>query len=79
MWQEIVDLAISNGLWAVLFLFLLIFVLRDTNKREKKYQDIIEKLGNNIEIIKEVQEDVKEIKTTLEKTKRRKVKNETEV
>ena len=29
--------------------------------------------------IKEVQEDVKEIKTTLEKTKRRKVKNETEV
>jgi len=79
MWQEIVDLAISNGLWAVLFLFLLIFVLRDANKREKKYQDIIEKLGNNIEIIKEVQEDVKEIKTTLEKTKRRKVKNETEV
>lgn len=79
MWKEIVDLAISNGLWAVLFLFLLIFVLRDANKREKKYQDIIEKLGNNIEIIKEVQEDVKEIKTTLEKTKRRKVKNETEV
>lgn len=79
MWKEIVDLAISNGLWAVLFLFLLIFVLRDANKREKKYQDIIEKLGNNIEIIKEVQEDVKEIKTTLEKTKRRKVKYETEV
>lgn len=78
MWQEIVDLAISNGLWAVLFLFLLIFVLKDANKREKKYQDIIEKLGNNIEIIKEVQEDVKEIKTTLEKTKRRKLKNETE-
>ena len=79
MWKEIVDLAISNGLWAVLFLFLLIFVLRDANKREKKYQDIIEKLGNNIEIIKEVQEDVKEIKTTIEKTRRRKVKNETEV
>ena len=78
MWQDIVDLAIGNGLWAVLFLFLLIFVLRDANKREKKYQDIIEKLGNNIEIIKEVQEDVKEIKTTLEKTKRRKTKDETE-
>lgn len=76
MWQQIVDLAISNGLWAVLFLFLLIFVLKDANKREKKYQDIIEKLGANIEIIKDVQEDVKDIKLSLEKTKRRKTKDE---
>ena len=71
MWQQIVDLAINNGLWAVLFLFLLVFVLKDANKREKKYQDIIEKLGSNIEIIKEVQEDVKEIKDTLEEERRK--------
>ena len=56
--------------------FVLIFVLKDANKREKKYQDIIEKLGANIEIIKDVQEDVKDIKLSLEKTKRRKTKDE---
>lgn len=65
MWEKIFDLAINNGLWAVLFLFLLIYVLKDGSKRETKYQETIKKLGETIEIIKDVQEDVKEIKNKI--------------
>ncbi len=62
MWNKIVDLAINNGLWAVLFLILLIYELRDSRKREVKYQQTIEKLSSNFDILKDVNENVKTIK-----------------
>ena len=81
MWEEIVNLAIQNGLFAVLFLGLLIFTLRDSAKREKKYQQTIENLNKNLDSalnieqeIKETHEEVKEIKEIVNKPKTRKVK-----
>ncbi|MBE5735889.1 MAG: hypothetical protein E7356_00825 [Clostridiales bacterium] len=65
MWQEVVNLAISNGLFAVLFLGLLIYFLRDSSKREKKYQETILKLGNALEIVQGVKQDVEDIKEML--------------
>lgn len=65
MWEQIVNLAISNGLFAVLFLGLLIYQLRDSRNREQKYQMTIEKLGNSLEIVKQVKEDVEDIKDKL--------------
>ena len=62
MWNKIVDLAINNGLWAVLFLILLIYELRDSRKREVKYQQTIEKLSSNFDILKDDNENVKTIK-----------------
>ena len=58
MWEQIVNLAISNGLFAVLFLGLLIYQLKDSRSREQKYQSTIEKLGNSLEIVRQVKEDV---------------------
>lgn len=65
MWEQIVNLAISNGLFAVLFLGLLIYQLRDSRSREQKYQNTIEKLGNSLEIVKQVKEDVEDIKDKI--------------
>lgn len=65
MWDEIINLAIGNGLWAVLFLMLLVFVLKDSRTREQKYQDTIENLGNALQVVQDVKEDVEEIKTTI--------------
>lgn len=65
MWEQIINLAISNGLFAVLFLGLLIYQLRDSRNREKKYQDTIIRLGNSLEIVQSVKEDVNEIKEIL--------------
>lgn len=68
MWKEIFNLAINNGLWAVLFLALLIYQLRDSRNREIKYQKTIENLGKSFEMLKEVKDDVVEIKESLEHT-----------
>lgn len=65
MWEKIINLAIQNGLFAVLFLGLLIYLLRDSSKREKKYQQTIESLNRNLNIVEDIEEDVKEIKQNL--------------
>lgn len=69
MWEQIVNLAISNGLFAVLFLGLLIYQLKDSKTREQKYQATIEKLGNSLEIVKQVKDDVEDIKDKLNSKK----------
>lgn len=79
MWEQIVNLAISNGLFAVLFLGLLVYQLKDSRTREQKYQITIEKLGNSLEIVKQVKEDVEDIKDKINQKKIvfRKVKEKT--
>ena len=74
MWQEILNLAISNGLFAVLFMGLLIYQLKDSRTREEKYQSTIESLGKALLVIEEIKDDVSIIKTkinSLENTKSR--------
>ena len=79
MWEEILNLAIGNGLWAVLFVVLLCYVLKDSRSREKKYQDLIDALSDSLNIVKEVQDDVKDIKLQLaNNNKEKKVKNKNE-
>ncbi len=65
MWEKVINLAIGNGLWAVLFLMLLVFVLKDSKTREQKYQDTIENLGNALQVVHDVKEDVEDIKETI--------------
>ena len=65
MWEQIINLAISNGLFAVLFLGLLIYQLKDSRSRENRYQDTIVKLGKALEIVQSVKHDVEEIKDIL--------------
>ena len=84
MWEQIFNLAISNGLFAVLFLGLLIYQLRDIRSREVNYQQTIEKLGDSLEIVKQVKEDVEDIKLVInnkyvKKSKVKEKESETEV
>lgn len=65
MWQEIFSLAIKSGLWAVSFLGLLIFVLKDSAKREQKYQQTIRDLTSHLGIVKEIKDDVDQIKNVV--------------
>lgn len=79
MWEEIVNLAIQNGLFAVLFLGLLIFLLKDSSKREKKYQQTIESLNRHLDIVEDIEKDVVEIKQNITdktiKEQKKKLKN----
>ena len=65
MWADILDLAIKNGLWAVLFLGLLIFVLKDSKQRERKYQQTIKDLMEHLGIVKEIKKEVEEVKEVV--------------
>ena len=65
MWEQIVNLAISNGLFAVLFLGLLVYQLKDSRGREKRYQETIARLGTALDIVQSVKNDVEEIKEIL--------------
>jgi len=68
MWEEIFAQALGNGLIASLFVALLIYVLRDTAKREKKYQQmeqenrtIIARLTDGLKIVTELKTITEEI------------------
>ncbi|HOV80323.1 MAG TPA: BhlA/UviB family holin-like peptide [Bacillota bacterium] len=66
MEQEIIKLAASQGLWAVLFVALLFYVLKENAKREERLLSCLDALGKQYESLSrdigEVKDDVKELK-----------------
>ena len=74
MWEEVLNLAIKNGLWAVLFMALFIFVIKDSATREKKYQETISNLTEHLGVVKMIKEDVDDIKSIVYKTDKSKSK-----
>jgi len=70
MIDEIMNLAISNGLWAVLFVILFLYQINSSAKREQKYQNVIDKLSNSFGMIKNIDQNVKNVTKDLDKIKR---------
>lgn len=72
METTVMNVEVSQGIWAVLAVFLLIYIVksneqRDTKQeeREKNYQTVIESLTEKFQILNQVQSDLKEIKDNL--------------
>lgn len=65
MLTEILQLAISNGLWAVLFVFLFTYQLKDSNKREKNYVAIINELSSNFGVLKKVDSNLQVVSSNV--------------
>ena len=72
METTVMNVAVSQGIWAVLAVFLLIYIVksneqRDTKQeeREKNYQTVIESLTEKFQILNQFQSDLKEIKDNL--------------
>ena len=72
METTVMNVAVAQGIWAVLAVFLLIYIVksneqRDTKQeeREKNYQTVIESLTEKFQILNQVQSDLKEIKDNL--------------
>ena len=63
--REIARIAVSNGIFAVLFCSLLIYELKITGRRENKYQSVIEGLTRSLSALKQVQSDVKDVESVL--------------
>ena len=79
MWETIFNVAIGNGIFALLFVALLVYQLRDSANREKKYQDTIEKLNEHLNVIVDIKEDVDEIKKIISYPSKKGNKNERKV
>jgi hypothetical protein len=62
MWEEIFNLAITNGIWSALFVGLLIYQLKDSAKRERKYQDTIKELSDHLGVVNEIKKEVQQMK-----------------
>lgn len=72
MESEAIKIASSQGIWAVLSVILIFYILKSQEKRdikqderEKNYQEIIGKLTDKLNIVEEVKNDVEEIKSYL--------------
>ncbi|WP_018250275.1 BhlA/UviB family holin-like peptide [Orenia marismortui] len=74
MESKILDLALSQGIWAVLAVILIFYILKAQEKRdlkqeerEEKYQNIITQLTDKLNIVEIMKEDLSEIKDYLYK------------
>ena len=56
MWEEILMLAVGNGLWAIISCLLLRYLLKDSKKREQKYTAIIETLVERLRVVDKIHE-----------------------
>ncbi len=66
-WSELVKTVISNGIFAMLFVYLLFYILKDSQKREDAYRKTIDELAQHLTVIEDVKEEVAEIKDFLER------------
>lgn len=63
--DELILLVVKSGIFAVLFVYLLFYVLKDAKKREIKYQELIRDLTDKLEIVEEIDSNVKTVKSRL--------------
>ena len=60
--KDIIDLFISQGIFAILFGYLLLYVLKENSNRESKYQELLHELTG---LLPEIKQDISSIKETL--------------
>lgn len=65
MWEEILRVAAANGLWALMFVSLLVYQLQDSRKRESKYQEVISDLSKNLNTVEIIDDNVRDIKDMI--------------
>jgi hypothetical protein len=79
IWEEAIGMAVSNGIFAVLFVALLLHILKDGKARENKYQETIKQLSSALLTVKDIKIDTECIKKKMfsgKVTEKLKVENE---
>ena len=61
-WSELIKVVVSNGIFAMLFVYLFFQQLKDSKKREQAYQSTSEELARHLVMIEEIRKDLDEIK-----------------
>ena len=58
--SQLIELAVSQGIWAALYIYLFFRMLKENKEREDRYQQTIDRLSGNIE------KGIDDIRDTLE-------------
>ncbi len=67
--NEVVSTVVANGIWAMLFVFLLVFELKDSRKRESRYTLTIQALSDRLSAVNEIKIDSEDIKSDTQTIK----------
>lgn len=74
MEDKLFEMAATQGIWALLSIALIFYVLKAQEKRdlrqeerENSYRKIIEGLSNTLNVVEDIKSDVSEIKLSLKK------------
>ena len=65
IWNEIISVVVSNGIFATLFVLLFFYQLKDSSKREKAYQKTITELTEHLDMIEDVKQEVEQLKDVI--------------
>ncbi|HAE89048.1 MAG TPA: hypothetical protein DCG79_04200 [Clostridiales bacterium] len=68
MWEQIMEYAATDGIWALLFLALFVYQLKDSKKREEKYTATITGLTEGLNALEGIKQDIKSIIDTIDAT-----------
>ena len=61
---NILEIALQQGIWAALYIYLFFRMLKENAEREERYQTIIERLSGNIEQgIENIQQQLEKLTT----------------
>lgn len=63
--NDVLLMVAKSGVFAVLFVILLFYVLKDSRNREQNYQKIVNKLTTELNAVFKIEEDVEQIKTIV--------------
>lgn len=66
-WSELVKNVISYGVFAMLFVFLFFYQLKDSAKREESYRETIEALADSLQVISDVKVQVERLVELMER------------
>ena len=64
-WAELVKIIVSNGIFAMLFVFLFFYQLKDSAKREESYRQTIESLTDHLDVLEQVRNEIRELKSLV--------------
>ena len=69
MESSVLDAALSQGIWAVLAVFLLIYIVKSNERfsarqeeREKQYQELLSALTKKFNVLSVIEKDIAEVK-----------------
>ena len=69
MESSVLDAALSQGIWAVLAVFLLIYIVKSNERfsarqeeREKQYQELLSALTEKFYVLSVIEKDIAEVK-----------------